>query len=193
MGKPVGSFEGGALSIPIRPTGEGTEPQVVRPCAKEPVVSGGTRPARDSRVIPGPLLHGLTRCHQAFAKDAMATVQGSPYQAVVPILQMRKPNLVKGGHTREAKLPLCGSVSPCCLLLLLSFCFLGPPTRRMDVPRLGVESELQLPAYTTAAATATATQDPRRICDLHLNSQQSWFLNPTERGQGSNPHSRGYY
>ena len=33
---------------------------------------------------------------------------------------------------------------------------LGPHLWHMEVPRLGVESELQLPAYTTA----TAMQDP---------------------------------
>ena len=44
----------------------------------------------------------------------------------------------------------------------------------MEVPRLGVESELQLPAYTTA----TATQDLRRLCDLHHSSWQCWILNP---------------
>ena len=33
----------------------------------------------------------------------------------------------------------------------------------MEVPRLGVESEMQLPAYTTA----TETLDLSRICDLH--------------------------
>ena len=33
----------------------------------------------------------------------------------------------------------------------------------MEVPRLGVESELQLPAYTTA----TATPDPSHVCNLH--------------------------
>ena len=32
----------------------------------------------------------------------------------------------------------------------------------MEVPGLGVELELQLPAY----ARATATPDPSRICDL---------------------------
>ena len=32
----------------------------------------------------------------------------------------------------------------------------------MEVPRLGVESELQLPVYTTA----TAALDPSRVCDL---------------------------
>ena len=33
----------------------------------------------------------------------------------------------------------------------------------MEVPRVGVESELQLPAYTTAATT----QDLSCVCDLH--------------------------
>ena len=37
---------------------------------------------------------------------------------------------------------------------------------RMQVPRLGGQLELQLPAYTTA----TATQDSSRICDLHHSS-----------------------
>ena len=40
--------------------------------------------------------------------------------------------------------------------------------------RLEVESELQLPAYTTA----TATWDPSCICDLHHSSQQHQILNP---------------
>ena len=38
-------------------------------------------------------------------------------------------------------------------LFLFLFFFLGLHLRHMDVPRLGVESELQLPAYTTATAT----------------------------------------
>ena len=33
------------------------------------------------------------------------------------------------------------------------FVFLGPHPQHMEVPRLGVERELQLPAYTTATAT----------------------------------------
>ena len=44
----------------------------------------------------------------------------------------------------------------------------------MEVPRLGVESELQLWAYTTA----TATSDPSCICDLHNSSQQRRIINP---------------
>ena len=52
--------------------------------------------------------------------------------------------------------------------------FLGLYPQHMEVPRLGVKQELQLPAYTTA----TATQDPSHICYLHLSSWQSWILNP---------------
>ena len=29
-----------------------------------------------------------------------------------------------------------------------------------------------------ACATATVTQDPSQICDLHHNSQQRWIFNP---------------
>ena len=42
--------------------------------------------------------------------------------------------------------------------------FLGPHLQHMEVSRLGVESELQLLAYTTAAAMP----DPSRICDLNM-------------------------
>ena len=44
----------------------------------------------------------------------------------------------------------------------------------MEVPSLGAESQLQLPAYTTA----TATPDLGCICDLHHSSRQCWILNP---------------
>ena len=40
-----------------------------------------------------------------------------------------------------------------CLGFLLFFVFLGLHLQRMEVPRLGVELELQLPAYPTATAT----------------------------------------
>ena len=52
--------------------------------------------------------------------------------------------------------------------------FLGPNPRHMEVPRLGVELELQLTAYTRD----TASRDPSRICDLHHSSQQCRILNP---------------
>ena len=58
---------------------------------------------------------------------------------------------------------------------LFFFClFLGPHPWHMEVPSLGVKSELYLPAY----ATATATRDPSRIGDLHHSSWQHRTLNP---------------
>ena len=47
------------------------------------------------------------------------------------------------------------------------FVFLGPYPRHMEVPSLGVELDLQLPAYTTA----TVTPDLSHVCDLHHSSQ----------------------
>ena len=44
----------------------------------------------------------------------------------------------------------------------------------MEVPRTGVELELQLPAYTTD----TAMWDLSRDRDLHHSSWQGWILNP---------------
>ena len=60
------------------------------------------------------------------------------------------------------------------LIICLSFVFLGPHLRHMEVPRLGVKSELQLLAY----ATATAIQYLSCICGLHHSSQQPQILNP---------------
>ena len=64
-----------------------------------------------------------------------------------------------------------------CLLYLFIyiyiFCFLGQHLQHMEVPRLGVESELQLPA----CATATATGDPSRVCNLHHRSWKHQILN----------------
>ena len=44
----------------------------------------------------------------------------------------------------------------------------------MEVPRLGVELELQLPAHTTA----TAMEDLSCVCNLHHSSWHCWILNP---------------
>ena len=49
--------------------------------------------------------------------------------------------------------------------------FLGPHPWHMEVPRLGAELELQLPAYTTA----TAAWDLSCVCNLRHRCQ---LLNP---------------
>ena len=51
----------------------------------------------------------------------------------------------------------------------------------MEVPRLGVKSELQLLAY----ITAIAMQDPSLVCDLHCSSWQRQILNPLRENRGS--------
>ena len=73
------------------------------------------------------------------------------------------------------------------------FCFLGLPLQHMEVSRLGAELELELPVYSTAAAT----QDPSHICYLYHSSQQCWIINPLSKARdrtcvliGSQVHSR---
>ena len=53
----------------------------------------------------------------------------------------------------------------------------------MELPRLGVESELQVQAYATAIAIATATWDPSCVCNLYHSSWQCWILNPLGRAR----------
>ena len=62
-----------------------------------------------------------------------------------------------------------------CIVLV----FLGLHLQHMEVPRLGVESELQLLAY----SAATATQDLSHVCNLHDSSQQCQILNPLSKAR----------
>ena len=50
---------------------------------------------------------------------------------------------------------------------LFIYCFLGLHLRHMEVPRLGIELELQLPAY----ITTTAIQGPNHVFDLYTTAQ----------------------
>ena len=59
-------------------------------------------------------------------------------------------------------------------IFLFYYFFLWPHLCHMEVPRLGVEGELQLPACTTD----TARQDLSHICDLHHSFQQHRIPNP---------------
>ena len=47
----------------------------------------------------------------------------------------------------------------------------------MEVPRLRVKSELQLPAYTAA----TAMVDLSQICNLHYSSRQCQITDPLSK------------
>ena len=61
--------------------------------------------------------------------------------------------------------------------VFLSFLALHP--QHKEVPRLGVQSELQLPAYTTA----TTMGDPSRVCDLYHSSGESRILSPLSKAR----------
>ena len=49
----------------------------------------------------------------------------------------------------------------------------------MEVPRLGVELELQLLAY----AAATAMQHLRSVCDIHHSLWEHQILNPVSKAR----------
>ena len=55
--------------------------------------------------------------------------------------------------------------------------FLGPQVQLMEVSRLGVEWELQLPAY------ATETPGRSHVCNLHHSSRQRQILNPRSKAR----------
>ena len=101
---------------------------------------------------------------------------------------MHKQQEEKQIQQTSSKLKICipvflGGVGFFCFLFVcfLFFCYLELYLWHMEVSRLGVELELQMPAYTAATATAIATQDPSHVCDLH-HSSQLWILNPLRPG-----------
>ena len=53
----------------------------------------------------------------------------------------------------------CAEMPVVCSLLFFVFNFLGRRLQHMEAPRLGVESELWLPACTTATATLSEARD----------------------------------
>ena len=67
-----------------------------------------------------------------------------------------------------------------------SFLFFGLNPWHMEIPRLGVDSELQLPAY---ARDSNVGSEPRLPPIPQLTATPDPW--PTERGQGSNPQPHG--
>ena len=70
--------------------------------------------------------------------------------------------------------PMAAKACSLSLFPFFFFFFLGLNPQHMKVPSSGIESELQLLAYTTP----TATQDPSLVCNLHHRSWQCPILNP---------------
>ena len=90
------------------------------------------------------------------------------------IVAAQLPLNQKCNHSRVISLPLRFSLLLFFSYYLLTyFFFLGPHLWHMEVPRPGVELELQLLAYTTA----TAMPDLNHFSDLHHSSRQRQILN----------------
>ena len=65
------------------------------------------------------------------------------------------------------------------LFLFIFFAFVGLHQGHMEVPRLRVKSERQLPACTTA----TARWDLSHVCDLHQSSWQRRILDTLSKAR----------
>ena len=75
-------------------------------------------------------------------------------------------------NSRRQSFPFNQSIQSIYFYLLIFF--LGPRLRHMEVPRLGIKSEMQLQAYTTARAAG----DPSHSFNLSCSLQQRQILNP---------------
>ena len=99
-------------------------------------------------------------CHPTAISSTQETAgfgRGSPFCHVTWNLSGQVGGAIRGLNC----FPFPKDLSPS-LSFFFSFFFLGPYPRHMEIPRLGVESELQLSPY----STATAMQDPSQ----HLRS-----------------------
>ena len=67
----------------------------------------------------------------------------------------------------------------CCFSFSFFLFFLGLHLWHVKIPRLGVETELQLPAY----STAPAVQNLSHVCDLHHSFWQCWTLNSLSKAR----------
>ena len=75
---------------------------------------------------------------------------------------------------------------------LFIFCFLGPHPWQMQVPRLGVESELQLPAYAADnRGSAPHLRPTPQLMDKLDPSSTEWGQGSTRHPQGSTLHPHG--
>ena len=66
----------------------------------------------------------------------------------------------------------------CLFIYLLNF-FLGLHLQHLEVPRLGIQSELLLPAYARVVSTPDLSHD----CNLYHSSRQRQILNPLSEGK----------
>ena len=94
--------------------------------------------------------------------QAMLKLQSSKKLCLVPRVSIPKLLLCPAGSHWEF-----WAMTP-----FFFFCFLGSHPRHVEVLKLGVETELRWPVYTTARTT----RDLSHVCDLHHGSRQCRIL-----------------
>ena len=92
-----------------------------------------------------------------------------------PLVQLSM-SWAQSGRVKVWLLQVLASLNPesLCFSFFLLFFSLRLQVQHTEIAGLGAESELHLPAYTTA----TATPDPSCIWDLCCSLCQHWILNP---------------
>ena len=125
-----------------------------------------------------PLLYGFRRPWRYSGTIHTRGEHGAPQR----VLHSNKWPRAEGQKTvrlapssREHHQILRGRDTGVFMSFFLFFCLFQVHTRGIwEFPRVGSESNLQLPAY----ATTTATQDRSHVCDLHHSSWPRQILNP---------------
>ena len=112
-------------------------------------------------------------------RDGQAT--GSP--GVPPSSSPTPPDSNSQGHLQQMTTATKKPLQERTHVSFLSFSsfFSGPHPWHMEIPRPGIESELQPQAYTTA----TVMQVPSHICDPTPHLRQRWILNPLSKARDS--------
>ena len=158
-------------------------PAPFEPCTKLLLpLEWGLLPLRGSPRHLGPSIPFSQVCPGTLASSALLHLH---WECLPPF-----PNgLFKSTHVQSLPLPfslpgLAGNALPSLIFpepfshvhfFFFSFLvFLGLHSQHVEVPRLGVASKLPLLPF----ATAIATRDPSRTCDLHHSSRQRRILNP---------------
>ena len=109
----------------------------------------------------------LCICYSLFLGRSSPTQLLSSFKSQLKFCRLKEASQ----SSRLSQTSVTFSLSP---FTHIQFVFLGLHLWHMAVPRWGVESELQLRAYTSA----TAKWDLSHVCDLHHSSQQRQILNP---------------
>ena len=137
-----------------------------------PVAHGSSQVRVKLELQPGPMSQPWQ--HQIQVASAMYITAHGKARSLTPSprpgIELASSSVLARFISAESQRKLPSMYS----FISLFFVFLGLLLWHMEVPRLGYSRELSMLTYTTA----TAIQDPSRVCDLHHSLQQRWIPDP---------------